>query len=72
MTTEAHEPKKPLTQRELDVLVITAKGFSQKEVAGLLSIKQSTVNDRMRSVFLKLDVNTRVEAAVWAAKKGLV
>jgi DNA-binding NarL/FixJ family response regulator len=61
-----------LTPRESEVLTYLSKGFTIKEIAGLLGIKWFTVNDHIKSIYRKLDVSSRAEAAVLASKEGLV
>lgn len=61
-----------LSERQRDVLILVGKGLSNKEVGNLLCVSTYGVNDILREVFRKLEVNTRVEAAVIAAKAGLV
>jgi DNA-binding NarL/FixJ family response regulator len=53
-----------LTQREQDVVQLVAKGLLDKEVADQLGISCGTVHNRMHSVFRKLGVGTRTEAAI--------
>lgn len=73
------KPKKPeakgldaLTTRERDVLIFCSKGFTNEEVGALMDLSKFTVADYVRGIFAKLEVNTKVEAAVIAAKAGLV
>jgi DNA-binding NarL/FixJ family response regulator len=61
-----------LTPREVEVLTYLSKGFTIKEIAGLMSIKWFTVNDHIKSIYRKLNVSSRAEAAVLASKQGLV
>jgi two-component system, NarL family, nitrate/nitrite response regulator NarL len=61
-----------LTPREVEVLTYLSKGFTIKEIAGLMSIKWFTVNDHIKSIYKKLNVSSRAEAAVLASKQGLV
>jgi two-component system, NarL family, nitrate/nitrite response regulator NarL len=61
-----------LTPRESEVLTYLSKGFTIKEIASLLGIKWFTVNDHIKSIYKKLDVSSRAEAAVLASKEGLV
>jgi DNA-binding NarL/FixJ family response regulator len=61
-----------LTPRESEVLTYLSKGFTIKEIAGLLGIKWFTVNDHIKSIYRKLNVSSRAEAAVLASKQGLV
>lgn len=61
-----------LTPRETEVLTYLSKGFTIKEIAHLTGIKWFTVNDHIKSIYKKLNVSSRAEAAVFASKQGLV
>src|SRR5262245_34568244 len=61
-----------LTPREIEVLTYLSKGFTIKEIANLMGIKWFTVNDHIKSIYRKLNVSSRAEAAVLATKHGLV
>jgi len=61
-----------LTPREIEVLTYLSKGFTIKEIANLMGIKWFTVNDHIKSIYRKLNVSSRAEAAVLASKQGLV
>ena len=61
-----------LTPRESEVLTYLSKGFTIKEIANLMGIKWFTVNDHIKSIYKKLNVYSRAEAAVLASKQGLV
>ncbi|HNU11102.1 MAG TPA: response regulator transcription factor [Rubrivivax sp.] len=75
MARPAIEPApehEPLTPRETEVLTYLSKGFTIKEIASLMGIKWFTVNDHIKSIYRKLNVSSRAEAAVLASKQGLV
>jgi predicted ATPase/DNA-binding CsgD family transcriptional regulator/Flp pilus assembly protein TadD len=61
-----------LTQREIEVLKITALGASNKEIADRLSISPQTVMTHLRSIFRKINVSSRTAAARWANDQGLL
>ncbi len=61
-----------MTPRESEVLTYLSKGFTIKEIANLMGIKWFTVNDHIKSIYKKLNVSSRAEAAVLASKQGLV
>lgn len=61
-----------LSRREREVLVLSAKGLSHTEIGVLLNISGQTVNSYRDALRRKLDVSTTIEAAVIAAKVGLV
>jgi len=52
----------PLSERELEVLVLIAAGYKYKEVAEQLVISINTVRHHNRNIFSKLNVNSRVQA----------
>jgi DNA-binding NarL/FixJ family response regulator len=68
MSNDTEEPK--LSPRQRDVLILVGKGCSDEEVGRLLGMTKNTVVSYMREIRQRLDVNTRVEAAVWACKQG--
>lgn len=62
----------PLTERELEVLRLMARGRSNDEIGQLLSISPHTVRNHISSVYAKLEVSTWREAVAWAWERGLV
>jgi len=62
----------PPVYAEPEVLTYLSKGFTIKEIAGLMGIKWFTVNDHIKAIYRKLNVSSRAEAAVLASKQGLV
>lgn len=61
----------PLSERELEVLRLLSTGLSNKEIAPVLFISESTVKTHVEHIIHKLGVSDRVQAAVWAARHGL-
>ena len=61
-----------VTDRELEVLTLLARGKSNKEIGTTLYISQSTVKTHLRSIFTKLNVLSRKEAIATVSRKGLV
>lgn len=66
------EPQRQLTEREVDVLRLIGKGYKVPEAASLLGISAHTVTSYVRDIYRKLDISSRAEAAVEAARRGLV
>ncbi|MEV0998608.1 response regulator transcription factor [Nonomuraea sp. NPDC050202] len=62
----------PLTDRELDVVRLVARGRTNQEVAGELFVSLSTVKTHLGSIQAKLGVRNRVEIAAWAWESGVV
>ena len=60
-----------LSQRELDILRGIARGQGNKEIARSLGIAETTVKIHVQHVLRKLDVSSRVHAAVIASEHGL-
>jgi len=63
------EPQLPLSEREMEVLKVAAKGMSNKSIAQKLFISERTVQAHMRSIFNKLGVGSRSEATLYGLKK---
>ena len=61
-----------LTEREIEVLTLIAKGSANKEIAEELHISNSTVKTHIASIFQKLGTNDRTEAVTMALKKGII
>jgi DNA-binding NarL/FixJ family response regulator len=72
--TKAHVLSAPeeLTAREIEVLELIVAGQSNKEIAKALVISESTVKNHLRNILEKLHLRNRIQAAVYAVRKGLV
>jgi len=67
---EPEEPGVSLTEREREVLNLLANGLTNKDIAQNLILSVRTVEAHLRSVYGKLDVASRTEAALWAVNHG--
>jgi DNA-binding NarL/FixJ family response regulator len=59
-----------LTERELEVLGLAAKGMSNREIARELHLSSRTVQAHLSTIFGKMDVGSRTEAVVYALREG--
>jgi NarL family two-component system response regulator LiaR len=75
-SSAAHRPPadafERLTDRELEVLRLMCRGRSNSEIAAELHIAAATVKNHVASILGKLGLENRTEAAVYAARGGLV
>ncbi|MBU6165736.1 MAG: response regulator transcription factor [Alphaproteobacteria bacterium] len=62
----------PLSDRELELLRLLARGFSYAESAGLLGLSAHTVASHVKNIYRKLEVNSRAEALYEANALGLI
>jgi len=65
----AHEA---LTERELNVLALTAKGYTNKAIGVLLGISDRTVQGHLARIYQKLNAGSRTEAVMKAVSAGLL
>lgn len=70
--TQEEEGTNQMTEREMEVLSHVVLGKTNKEIGYELGISQKTVEKHLEAVYNKLQVSSRVEAAVLAVEKGLV
>jgi DNA-binding NarL/FixJ family response regulator len=61
-----------LTERETDVLQRVAKGYTLPEIAGQFGLSRHTIADHIKQIYRKLNVSSRAEATLEAARRGLV
>ena len=62
----------PLSEREVEVLRLVARGSSNREIASELVIAEGTVKNHLTSILAKLGVSDRTEAAVKARELGVI
>ena len=60
-----------LTERELDVLGLVRAGLSNKLIARRLEISEKTVKAHLTSIFQRIGVTDRTQAALWAERRGV-
>jgi NarL family two-component system response regulator LiaR len=62
------DPFEPLSPREREVLDLIARGYSNRQIAGELIISELTVKTHVSSILSKLDLQDRVQAAIFALR----
>lgn len=65
-------PPRQLSDRELEILQLVAKGASNSEAARLLNLSKATIRTHLEHIYRKLDVNNRVEAVTEGIRQGIV
>ncbi len=70
--TEPTTPIEPLTEREIEVLQLIARGLTNDQIGETLFISEATVRTHVSHILGKLDLGNRTQAALWALRKGLV
>jgi NarL family two-component system response regulator LiaR len=63
--------EEPLTEREVDVLRLVARGLSNQEIAETLFIGEGTVRTHVSNILSKLHLANRTQAALYALREGL-
>jgi DNA-binding NarL/FixJ family response regulator len=67
-----HMPRTTLSERELQVLNLIAKGLRNKEIGAALDIAEDTVKIHVKNIFGKLEVIDRTQAVVMASQRGFI
>lgn len=63
--------EEPLTEREVDVVSLVARGLSNREIADTLVISERTVRTHVTNILGKLHLTNRTQAALYALREGL-
>lgn len=64
--------REALTAREVDVMKLLARGLTNREIARVFKISESTVKNHVNSLLAKLDVSDRTEAVTLCLARGIV
>lgn len=72
LSRQAQAPADLLSEREIEVLKLVAKGSANKEIAAELHITDSTVKTHVSSIFQKLNAKDRTDAVMQAVKRGII
>jgi NarL family two-component system response regulator LiaR len=60
----------PLTTREMEILILAAKGVGNKDIADSLTLSIRTIQSHLSNIFKKLAVASRTEAILYGLKRG--
>jgi NarL family two-component system response regulator LiaR len=69
-TSNLPPTKEPLTEREMDVLKLVARGLTNQEIAQNLVIAEGTVRTHVSNILSKLHLANRTQAALYALREG--
>ena len=69
-TSDLPPTKEPLTEREMDVLKLVARGLTNQEIAKNLVIAEGTVRTHVSNILSKLHLANRTQAALYALREG--
>ena len=69
---EAETIQSELSDREIEVLKLIANGKDNAEIAGELHISPKTVKNHISNILMKLQIENRIQAAVYAVRSGIV
>ena len=79
LQTISSHPKKPispkanpLSQREMEILKLVAKGHTNKEISNMIFISEYTVKNHLKNITKKLDIKNRVQLTRYAIDNGWV
>lgn len=62
----------PLSQREIEILQLVAKGYTNKEISELIFISEYTVKNHLKNITKKLEIKNRVHLTRYAIENGIV
>lgn len=65
-----NEEKDSLSTREREILMLVAKGYTNRDISIRLEISEHTVKNHLKNIFQKLHLNNRVQLAKYAYEKG--
>ncbi len=65
-------PTPRLTEREMEVLRLVARGMANRDIATALFISENTVKNHVRNILEKLQLHSRMEAVVYAVREKIL
>ena len=70
--TDKRQHDDGLTDREMEMLLLIARGMLAKEIARTLSISEKTVRNHISTIYRKLNIYDRSQLVIYAMRKGLI
>jgi len=67
----ADDPNSVFTKRQMDVIQLVAKGYSNKQISRVLNLSVHTVKEHMQNIFFKLEVDNRMLCVIRAKEMGV-
>lgn len=65
-------PRSLLTPREREIIRLLTRGFNNGAIAPSLCVSQEMIKLNLKSIYRKLGVTNRTQAAVWAVREGIL
>jgi DNA-binding NarL/FixJ family response regulator len=65
-------PRQTLSPREVEILQLLVKGLTNRDIASVLKLSQSTIKNQINLLFAKLEVTDRTEAATAGLQRGII
>ena len=70
--TDKRQNDDGLTDREMEMLLLIARGMLAKEIARTLAISEKTVRNHISTIYRKLNIYDRSQLVIYAMRKGLI
>jgi DNA-binding NarL/FixJ family response regulator len=68
----ATNKENPLSQREMEILKLVAKGYTNKEISNMVFISEYTVKNHLKNITKKLEIKNRVQLTTFAIENGWI
>ena len=70
--TDKRQNDDGLTDREMEMVLLIARGMLAKEIARTLAISEKTVRNHISTIYRKLNIYDRSQLVIYAMRKGLI
>ena len=69
---DSSSPSEGMTRREVEILKLLGQGMTNKQIGSMLHISEKTVRNHVSNFYSKLKVADRLQAVLYAVRKGLI